>query len=562
MNRLTLMPPATASWRDGGARRAGVARLACGRPPSVVISCRCSGTRQVPVGLDLEREREHALAHRHLEVEAGGDGLPQQAHIALLDVAPILAQVHGDAVGAAELSQGRSGDGIGFAPAPGLAHGGDMVDVHAPRRIMSSSPAATAATAAWASDGRPGRACFNTVFMDRVNTSGDRARRRSAAARRSAPAPRGGIAPSARHGGDGAAMTIRLASTCASTTLPRMAHQPPPTQGQMRETLRADLAAPSRLRAACACARSIDSPCGRVVVALKRGGYAAAAWSTGHRTTTSAPPRARVVRNAATRRARLGRGRGRVCACSRAGSPSTGGLEERLARWLGAEDALLTTTGFQANLAAIVALVAEPESVVILDRLCHASTYDGARLCAGTLQRFAHNDLADLERQLDRSAEKRRPGAPGVRRERVLDGWRRGAAGWDPGRLPPPRRAAAGRRGARARRLRPGRARPVRRARHRTRPARGHLLQGARRAGRLHLRRCRAGRAVRQSRAQLHLLHRPGARRGGRRARHPRPPAGPPRPRRAAAGERRAPARGDHRAGLDGGSRTLAHRAG
>ncbi len=42
--------------------------------------------------------------------------------------------------------------------------------------------------------------------------------------------------------------------------------------------------------------------------------------------------------------------------------------------------------------------------MILLDRLCHASTYDGARLCAGTLQRFAHNDVADLERQLARSA--------------------------------------------------------------------------------------------------------------------------------------------------------------
>ncbi len=83
-------------------------------------------------------------------------------------------------------------------------------------------------------------------------------------------------------------------------------------------------------------------------------------------------------------------------------------LELHLARFLGAEDSLLTTTGFQANLAALGALASDPEDVLILDRLCHASTYDGARLAAGTLLRFTHNDVADLERNLERAAHGRR----------------------------------------------------------------------------------------------------------------------------------------------------------
>jgi 8-amino-7-oxononanoate synthase len=78
-------------------------------------------------------------------------------------------------------------------------------------------------------------------------------------------------------------------------------------------------------------------------------------------------------------------------------------LEERLALWLGSAEVLVTTTGFQANLGVIVSLASGPEDVIILDRLCHASTYDGAHLAAGTMLRFQHNDLADLEKQLRRT---------------------------------------------------------------------------------------------------------------------------------------------------------------
>jgi 8-amino-7-oxononanoate synthase len=46
--------------------------------------------------------------------------------------------------------------------------------------------------------------------------------------------------------------------------------------------------------------------------------------------------------------------------------------------------------------------------VIILDRLCHASTYDAAKLCGAPLLRFRHNDIEDLERQLQRSHGARR----------------------------------------------------------------------------------------------------------------------------------------------------------
>ncbi len=83
-------------------------------------------------------------------------------------------------------------------------------------------------------------------------------------------------------------------------------------------------------------------------------------------------------------------------------------LEQRLANWLGCEDVLLTTTGYQANLAALVSLAGHRRDAVLLDRLCHASLYDGARLAAGGVVRFTHNDLEDLERRLRQHAGARR----------------------------------------------------------------------------------------------------------------------------------------------------------
>lgn len=83
-------------------------------------------------------------------------------------------------------------------------------------------------------------------------------------------------------------------------------------------------------------------------------------------------------------------------------------FEQRLAGFLGYDDALLCTTGYQANIAALGALIGDPEDVVILDRLAHASMYDGARLANGSMLRFKHNDLADLEQQLRRTQGARR----------------------------------------------------------------------------------------------------------------------------------------------------------
>ena len=74
-------------------------------------------------------------------------------------------------------------------------------------------------------------------------------------------------------------------------------------------------------------------------------------------------------------------------------------LEERLAAFVRKEAALVFSTGMQANLGAMSALVG-PEDYVVLDKENHASVVDGVRLGLGTMKRFRHNDMKHLDRVL------------------------------------------------------------------------------------------------------------------------------------------------------------------
>ena len=76
-------------------------------------------------------DADHLVGGRHLEVELDVRELAQAAHVLVLDVAPVLAQVHGDAVGAAQVRLDRRPDRVGLVGAPRLAHGRDVVDVDA-----------------------------------------------------------------------------------------------------------------------------------------------------------------------------------------------------------------------------------------------------------------------------------------------------------------------------------------------------------------------------------------------------------------------------------------------
>ncbi|MBW8780026.1 MAG: glycine C-acetyltransferase [Burkholderiales bacterium] len=74
-------------------------------------------------------------------------------------------------------------------------------------------------------------------------------------------------------------------------------------------------------------------------------------------------------------------------------------LEQRLARFLGTEDTILYAAAFDANGGLFEPLLGEDDAV-ISDALNHASIIDGIRLCKAKRFRYAHNDLADLEAQL------------------------------------------------------------------------------------------------------------------------------------------------------------------
>jgi 8-amino-7-oxononanoate synthase len=74
-------------------------------------------------------------------------------------------------------------------------------------------------------------------------------------------------------------------------------------------------------------------------------------------------------------------------------------LEEELAAFTRRERALLFSTGYMANLAVMDALAGRSERV-LLDRLCHASLIDGARLSGATLKRYGHADADSAARLL------------------------------------------------------------------------------------------------------------------------------------------------------------------
>jgi 8-amino-7-oxononanoate synthase len=75
-------------------------------------------------------------------------------------------------------------------------------------------------------------------------------------------------------------------------------------------------------------------------------------------------------------------------------------LERALAKWKGTEAALCFSSGYAAALGTIPALVTKND-VVLLDKLCHASLIDGAKLSGAILRVFPHNNLRKLESLLE-----------------------------------------------------------------------------------------------------------------------------------------------------------------
>ncbi|MBN7812183.1 glycine C-acetyltransferase [Algoriphagus sp. H41] len=74
-------------------------------------------------------------------------------------------------------------------------------------------------------------------------------------------------------------------------------------------------------------------------------------------------------------------------------------LERKISEFLGTEDTILYAAAFDANGGVFEPLLG-PEDAIISDALNHASIIDGVRLCKAMRYRYEHNNMADLEKQL------------------------------------------------------------------------------------------------------------------------------------------------------------------
>jgi 8-amino-7-oxononanoate synthase len=78
-------------------------------------------------------------------------------------------------------------------------------------------------------------------------------------------------------------------------------------------------------------------------------------------------------------------------------------LERELADWMGTSDAIVFTTGHQANVGCIGTILG-PGDTVICDSADHASILDGCKLSGAKLRPFRHNQMPKLEKMLERAA--------------------------------------------------------------------------------------------------------------------------------------------------------------
>lgn len=76
-------------------------------------------------------------------------------------------------------------------------------------------------------------------------------------------------------------------------------------------------------------------------------------------------------------------------------------LENELAEFVGKDEALVYSTGFQVNLGVLSCLTGRRDTI-LCDELDHASIVDGRRLSFSTTRKFRHNDMEHLERELER----------------------------------------------------------------------------------------------------------------------------------------------------------------
>lgn len=78
-------------------------------------------------------------------------------------------------------------------------------------------------------------------------------------------------------------------------------------------------------------------------------------------------------------------------------------LENELAEFVGKDEALVYSTGFQVNLG-VLSCVTGRRDTILCDELDHASIVDGRRLSFSTARKFRHNDMESLESELKKCA--------------------------------------------------------------------------------------------------------------------------------------------------------------
>ncbi len=79
-------------------------------------------------------------------------------------------------------------------------------------------------------------------------------------------------------------------------------------------------------------------------------------------------------------------------------------LESKLAKFVNKEEALVFSTGYQVNLG-VISSIPGRHDLIILDEYDHACIIDGARLSFGKVRKYAHNDMAALEKILSKAPD-------------------------------------------------------------------------------------------------------------------------------------------------------------
>ena len=79
----------------------------------------------------VERNRHHIVGRRHLEIQRLRNLPSQPRHVLVANMAPVLAQMGGNAIGTRFDGEERGAHRIGKGAAPRVAQGRDMIDIDA-----------------------------------------------------------------------------------------------------------------------------------------------------------------------------------------------------------------------------------------------------------------------------------------------------------------------------------------------------------------------------------------------------------------------------------------------